>query len=154
MPQKIGAIEYVGSPFHVHFGDKFKPRCILIKNAYDNHDLHFQTISRVTVKASGMDALRNENLRAGDQVKLRMELSEGEKHDWHKIKREALQYLAAQGVAVHGVELLVKPSVRRVVLGDVEQHSGVKKTPYDEVVRFVDAESLSGDVLTVGLELI
>lgn len=151
VPQIIGNVEYIGSPYHVHFGDAFRPRCVLIERDGNLVDLHFETISRVTVKATSLRELRKQKFKAGDQVKLRVELAESEKHEWSRIRREAMTILQESGVEVHGVELIVKKSERRL-LNDVEP---VKKfSPGDSVLRFVMDEELGGEALDVAMEVL
>lgn len=152
VPQVIGDVEYVGSPYHVHFGDKFKPRCVLLESERRAVDLHFETISRVTIKVRGIDELRRLKFRPGDQVKLRIELSEADKHGWSKIKRQGADWLIEQGCSVHGVELIVVKSSRRRVEG-LSGHQPAH-SPSEAVTRFVEAEELGGDALDIAMELI
>lgn len=155
VPQTVGVIEYVGSPYHVHFGDKFKPRVILLHSKGEAEDIHLPNVQRLTVKVGSVPELRRIELQRGDHVKLRMELAESEKHAWLKIKREALEVLKAAGVEVYGVELLVKKARRRVVLGD-DAASGPRtvRSLEDHIAAFVVAESLGGDALEVGLDIV
>lgn len=149
VPQVIGPIEYVGSPYHVHFGDSFKPRCVLLERGGRAVDLHFQTISRVTEVVTP-NTLRKLDMRKGDQVKLRVELHESEKHDWARIRREAIEKLTKQGVEVQGVELILKKSTRRTLNEDRK----VNHSPSDAVHRFVMDEELGGEALDAALEII
>lgn len=152
VPQVIGGVEYVGSPFHVHFGDRFKPRCVLIERGGRAVDLHFDTISRVTVHVANLRELKREKFTKGDQIKLRVELTEAEKHEWQRIRRECVEHLKSEGVEVHGVELIVKKSSRRVVNG--EPTRAVRRTPEDTVLRYVESEELGGDALDIALEIV
>lgn len=154
VPQVIGGVEYVGSPYHVHFGDNFKPRCVLLESKRRAVDLHFETISRVTVKVGSLDELynRRDEFKAGDQVKLRIELSEADKHGWSKTKRQAANWLLEQGCLVHGVELIVVKSTRRRVDG-LSGHQPCY-SPSEAITRFVEAEALGGDALEIAMEVI
>jgi len=148
----LGEVEYVGSPYHVHMGDAFRPRCVLLERNGNPVDLHFETISRVTVKVTSLDELRKLKVRAGDQVKLRVELSPADRHEWAAVRREAQSLLKAKGVEVNGVELVAPKSRRRIPLLD-----GIparRESPEDSVVRFVEREELGGATLDVGLELL
>lgn len=152
VPQVIGPVEYCGSPYHVHFGDKFKPRCVLIEKGGRTVDLHFETISRVVVKVSSLRELKRMTFRAGDQVKLRIELSEAEKHEWSKLRRECVNFLKDAGVVVASVELIVKRSSRRLLEG--LSTGRVSHSPADELKRFVMAEELGADALDFGLNIL
>ncbi len=151
VPQVCGPITYVGSPYQVHFGDDFKPRCILLEHGGREVDLHFETISRRAVTVSSLRQLRRQDFRRGDQVKLTVELSESEKHDWQKIKREALAILKAADVEVHGMKLSVKAGGTRLVAAKA---GGPVLSPRDVVQRFIDAEELGGETYDAALEVI
>lgn len=152
VPQVIGGLTYVGSPYHVHFGDNFTPRCILLDKQGKQHDLHFETISRVVVKVSSLRELQRGYHKPGDQVKLRVELAESEKHQWAKIRREALIILTEQKVEVHGIELIVVKSTKRVVLGGRPTRASF--SPQESVLRFVEREELGGDILDAALDIL
>lgn len=151
VPQTIGGLTYVGSPYHVHFGDNFKPRAILLDRNGVEHDLHFETIKRVVIKATSLQELRRKRLRAGDQVKLRVELSEAEKHQWHRIRREAVEYLEACQVSVHGVELIVAKANKRVEVGGRQGRALL--SPQELITRFVDREELGANILDAALDI-
>lgn len=151
VPQTIGGLTYVGSPYHVHFGDNFKPRAILLDRNGVEHDLHFETIKRVVIKVTNLQELRRKRLRAGDQVKLRVELSEAEKHQWHRIRREAVEYLEACQVSVHGVELIVAKANKRVEVGGRQGRALL--SPQELITRFVDREELGANILDAALDI-
>lgn len=151
VPQIIKGVEYVGSPYHVHFGDRFTPRVVLLDRRNRPVDIHFKTISRVTVTVPSLRELKRLEFRPGDQVKLRMELSEADKHDWSRIRRLAVDHLKHEQVEVHGVELLVK-KVGGVDLVEAPQITSIN--PADAVYRFCATQELGGDALDTGLELI
>ncbi len=152
VPQVIRDVEYVGSPYHVHFGDDFIPRAVLLDRNGKASDLHYETIRRITLKVSSLRELRRAKFRAGDQVKLRIELTEAEKHEWSRIRREALAILKEAEVVISGIELIVIKSTRRISLE--ESRASKHLTPADAVTRFVESEELGGDALDVALDII
>jgi DNA repair exonuclease SbcCD nuclease subunit len=152
VPQVVKGVEYVGSPYHVHFGDSFKPRAVLLEHGGRPVDLHFETISRVSVTVTSLRQLYALKLRSRDQIKLTFEMSEAEKHDWQKIKRTALTYLEEQGVEVHGLKLAVKKSARRLLTAS--NQSGPAYSPAQAVERFVGAEELGGEALDAAMEVL
>jgi len=151
VPQVIGNIEYVGSPYHVHFGDAFKPRCILIQRTRRPLDLHFETISRVTVRVPSVRELKRKEFRSGDQVKLRIELGADERHGWAAIRRDASRWLADQGVVIAAIELVAaKDETRR----RLEANRAERKSAPAAIEQFVLAEGLGGSVLEAGLQIL
>lgn len=152
VPQVIKGVEYVGSPYHVHFGDEFKPRAVLIERNRNAVDLHFETIRRVTIKVAGLRELRKLKFRSGDQVKLRVELSEAEAHDWSRIRREAAAILREAEVVIAGIELIVVKVNRRISLRESRKRQAL--SPADSILRFVETEELGAEALDAAMEII
>ena len=152
VPQVIGGLTYIGSPFHVHFGDRFKPRCILLDRQGKQSDLHFETIDRVTMTVSSLEELKRKRFKPGDQVKLRVELPERDAHRWAAIRREAVDRLTDQGAEVHGVELNVVKAGKRVELGGRQARASF--TPQESIQRFVERESLGAESLDAALDIV
>lgn len=151
VPQTIGNLTYVGSPYHVHFGDAFKPRCILLDENGREKDLHFKTVSRVVVNVMSLRALHDLNLRRGDQVKLRYTLGEMSKHMWQEIRREAVAILEDYGVEVHGVELKVlKAGPARISPGEEVTR---RFSPDDAMMHFVEREEWGGRAYEAALRI-
>lgn len=153
VPQKIGPVEYIGSPYHVHFGDRFKPRCLLIDRKLRQHDLHFETISRIAITAQGVDDLRRLKLRPGDQVKVKVKLAEAEAPEWSARRRAIADYLRRQEVELHGIELEVEKSarvLRRLLPGQASR----KVSAPDAVLGFVERNALGADAADAGLEIL
>ena len=142
VPQQVKNLTYVGSPYHVHFGDDFKPRCILIGKDRAESSLHFKTIKRVAARVASLQALYRLDLTGGDQIKLSISLDESEKHGWSKIRRVALEYLAGLKVDVHGIELIVVKANRRVLVGADTKRRALSAP--EAVLRFVEHEELGG----------
>lgn len=156
VPQTINGVEYVGSPYHVHFGDAFKPRCVLIDSRGDASSLHFRSISRITLDAASGDVGRlaeMHKLRAGDQLKVRLHLGADELGEWHARKRAVVDELKNVGVELFGVELVPPKTRRRFNEAVSSQHAAFSR-PEDLVLDFVNRESLGADALDVGLELL
>ena len=156
VPQVLGDIEYIGSPYHVHFGDRFKPRAVLLDSRGRAHDLHFPTISRFTLSVSSISELKRQcaDLKQGDQVKLRMKLTEADKHSWLTMRREAVAMLKDRGAEVCDVELMLERTQRRLISGPRESMVRSGYSDADAVLRYVLAEELGADALDLGLGLL
>lgn len=153
VPQRIGVVEYVGSPYHVHFGDSFIPRCVLLRRGAPAVDLHFESPRRVMLTVDGLQDPKLVGMVAGDHVKLRIRLHPSEHHEWLSIKARALDLLKRRGVECHGIELVssvarkrLQPAGRRRVL--------LSASPEQQVMAHVAAEEWGGDALDMGLELL
>lgn len=149
VPQVIGPIEYVGSPYHVHFGDRFRPRCILLREDGTTKDFRYPTINRMTVDVESVEDLAAERLHPGDQVKVRAHLQRHELHEWLAIRRRLAEILAKKEVSCHGIELVAPKIVARVSVKG--QRTG---SPSRILTEYVEREDWGGDMLDTGLELL
>jgi UDP-2,3-diacylglucosamine pyrophosphatase LpxH len=154
VPQEIGVVEYVGSPYHVHFGDAFRGRCIVIDRKRKAYDLHFETISRLAVKVSGLRELKKRDIRSGDHVKLTVRLPASDLHDWKRIRRDCSDYLRSVGAEIHGLHLETTRERVRFVGTEGGISAPVSLAPTAVVTRFVIDEELGGDMLDVGLDIV
>lgn len=150
----FGRVEYVGSPYHVHFGDNFKPRCILLEAGGRAVDLPVPGMpKRVSVRCDSMNRLRSFYWQEGDQAKVRLELTPELRHEWATMRREVTAFLRSRGVHVHGVELVpVGGDGRRITHSRAERMTSM--SPADAIERFVVDEELGGDALQIGLDFL
>lgn len=154
VPQVIGPVEYIGSPYHVHFGDSFTPRCVELDRKGKAHDLHFPSIRRRAVRIQALADLKRLDLREGDQAKLVISLTQAEKHEWSRLQREASAWFRDHGIVCQGIRLeLERP--RRHLIYDGE-HPPVPEASDEAgaVLRFVEAEDLGPEALDAGLEIL
>lgn len=75
VPQTLGALCYVGAPYHIKFGDDYEPRVILCKNGVTKN-LRFPAPRKLLIEAEPDDfAVKiRAAVESGDQVKLRISL--------------------------------------------------------------------------------
>lgn len=157
VPQHLGMVEYVGSPYHVHFGDKFTPRCVLLDRRGRPEDLFFQSIRRVHMKVTSPADFKRQalGLDPGDHLKLTLQMTQADKHEWKKLRRELVGLAAEKRLVLHGVKLEASGPARRLLDGTQANPPGrARHSPVDRLVRFVEAEGLPADVLDVGLDLL
>lgn len=153
VPQVIGPVEYIGSPYHVHFGDDFDPRLVLIEKGGRAVDLHYREAPRrVAVRVPSLRELNRKLLFAkpGDMMKVVVELNDAEKHEWSKIRREAQGMLREARVDLHGLEMEVMRSDRRITASAPER---LKLSPEAILRRYVEDEGIGGDAYDIALEV-
>lgn len=158
VPQVIRHVEYVGSPYHVHFGDSFDPRCILIDKRGKPRDLQFKTLRRFVLnlawKSNGLDHRALLKTAPGDQVKARVRLDRADLALWPRVKREATRLIEQAEVELMGLELVISGQDAREVVG-MGGHKGVALlSDPDAISRFCEVEDLGGEALDLGLEVI
>lgn len=147
------AVTYVGSPYHVHFGDDFSPRVMMLDRRCREHWLtDFKTPRRVSLKAKSLRAVKSLDLDPGDQIKLKFELPVEDHHRWAAIKREAIEILESRDVIVEGIELLSNKPDSRIT--SENQPAQAQLSTATLVTDFAHAEGLPGDVLDIGLDLL
>lgn len=150
VPQIVGDIEYVGSPYHVHFGDEYKPRVILL-NDKSATDLHFPTIKKQVIRMRDLEDLPLlEGFKDGDQVKVVMTLQRKDLPDWETYRAAVINACKKAGVDLCGVELDVANSSERNLVETIAPVS----TPEDIFAEFCKREKVTGRTKKVGKELL
>jgi hypothetical protein len=104
VPQRVGAVEYVGAPYPVRFGDKFRGRVLALGRG-GREEWHFPTIRKAKLAVTSVAGLARGWLRKGDQLRVELSLPKSERHDWHRHREEIQQWCERKGVVLRGVEL-------------------------------------------------
>src|ERR1700692_2701397 len=101
-PQYCGVVSYVGSPYHVRFGDDYTPRVLLIKDGKEQN-LYFDAPRKWSLMVRDEDdILHNENLRSGDQAKITIEMTREEVVEHGAHKKRVLDACKEVGLEVYG----------------------------------------------------
>lgn len=158
VPQTLGIkdgpqVTYVGSPYHVHFGDDFKPRIMMLdRRCREQWYSDLKTPKRVSLKLASLRDLERLDVEAGDQIKLRFNLAPEDRHRWQAIKREALAAMHERGVLVEGIQLVAGSPAERIK--GVRDQALRNLFPVDVIEEFARQEELPGDALEIGLNLL
>lgn len=110
VPQRCGDVVYVGSPFHVRFGDKFIPRVLLLKDGKEI-DLHFPAPKKLSLRIRSLDEMPK--LNKGDQVKVTLELTRSEAVEWVNHKKSILDHCKQHGIEVYGIETEISEGAKQ-----------------------------------------
>jgi DNA repair exonuclease SbcCD nuclease subunit len=147
-PQHTDKITYVGSPYHIRFGDDFQPRCLLVKGDMEL-TLHFDCPRKwkLTVRDAEEITL-NKDLREGDQVKVTVELAREEAVEWQNYKKQVREACEKRGLEVFAINLKVNTHKKKTK--DVK----VSATPADIVTSFCKSEGVGSQVREAGLSII
>lgn len=152
VPQDIGAVRYVGSPYHVHFGDKFVPRCIVLDREGRESSIYYKTISRVMVRGTYDDVVDQlRTLKHGDQIKVSLDLPSSDRSSWLQLKSSVKGLCADLGLSLNEVSIV--PRVHRRIVLQRADRVATNSSPERVVTEFVKQEDLGGDVLDAGLTL-
>ena len=145
-------VEYIGAPYPVRFGDKFEPRAVLIENFRTAKSLPIPSIQRLTLTVTpAKPDIPLKTLREGDQVKIRIRLTQSEYGDWAQLKRKVVATCAEAKVELCGLEL--EKVENRIKLRTVATPTNVK-TSEQVLTAFCSNNKLSKEVSSAGVKLL
>ncbi len=86
VPQQLGPITYIGCPYHIHYGDKFEPRMLLLNRKFETQDVQFPAPRKFMLDLSHGRELREirREFRSGDRAKVRIHLPRSGFVHWPK----------------------------------------------------------------------
>lgn len=106
VPQKIGCVEYVGSPYPVAFGDSFTPRVVVISDNFQTvKTIEAPAIKRLRLKIRRSKELMGLDIKPGDQAKIELTLSREYFADWDRYKTNIMRRANELGLQVFSLEL-------------------------------------------------
>lgn len=142
-------LTYVGSPYHVRFGDNFTPRCLLVRGE-KQEDLHFPCLSKWSLTIRDADELfAHPDLKKGDQIKITIQLTREEVVGWDAHKQRVLAACKELGLEVFGVGMDVATNTPDRIKADV-----VATTPTDIFDSFCKSEGVAANIKQAGRELL
>ena len=107
VPQQLGPITYVGCPYHIHYGDKFEPRVLLLNRRFDIQDVQFPAPRKFMLDLNHGDELNKmrRKLQGGDRAKVRIHLSRSEFGSWPRHRDRVRKTAKKIGITLHSVIL-------------------------------------------------
>lgn len=147
VPQVRGKVEYVGSPYHVRFGDKFVPRCVWLDAKGAAHDLHFPSPRRWMLNFEDEKSA----VRKGDQVKVRVKLTRSEYGQWKDRKKEVEEWAKRASAELVSVEL-VPTADKGKPMGKPKPTKS--KTPQELLDEFCRKSKVTAAVAKAGKEML
>lgn len=152
VPQDIGNITYVGSPYPVYFGDNFTPRVFLDTDGILT-DLQYPCIKRAHVQINHPSELLNQSLLAKDQLKVTLHSHPSEIHLWHEFKKEIKKICVDKEFVLCSSEMKIERSIDREGVTKKEDIKNIESK--EEVLsRFIDKEKLDKKYMDVAKEFI
>ena len=146
MPQEIGGVEYIGSPYPNYFGDEFQGRVVLIESLGEESDLEYPCLTKWSLRIKDPIDLEEVDFEEGDQAKITIEMHPTYFPDWPQIRKEIKEYCEKEKVQLFGLEMIPeKPKAGRVRR---KRATAVKKikveSPEKVLGRFITQEALDG----------
>jgi DNA repair exonuclease SbcCD nuclease subunit len=148
VPQKLGQVTYVGSPYSVDFGDDFEPRILLLENNRAR-SIPCDGVQKRLVNVQSLKALHEyRGLTKGDILKIKIRVTQQEK--WPEVRQAARAWGDKNGYWVYSVIPVMDQAQK--AKSDVRGQS-VRKSDRDLVQEFARARGLSERVVKTALFL-
>lgn len=151
-PQRIGGIEYVGSPYPIKFGDDYKTRMLLLNNdmSIKREIIITNNIRRAVLTIGNMNELAHAELRRGDQVRIHYKLALDDVKLWPGIRDQIREWAINHDILLVSIDTIVEFGSGK------RQRRSVESThdPLTVFRAFSEAEQLSGDIVRSGLEML
>lgn len=153
VPQKLGSVTYVGSPYTIDFGDDFEPRVLLIKDGkLLSIPCEGPQKRLIEVKAGELPSHKiTDQISPGDILKIRVELGVGHYAKWAEFKDGIYNWGAKHGYVIHLVQPLTKKNT--TVAKKATKRQAPKSDPAI-VKTFAQHRDLDEPTLKVGLKLV
>ncbi|MDK1290121.1 metallophosphoesterase [Pseudoalteromonas umbrosa] len=152
-PQRHGKLEYIASPYHVHFGDLFEPRVVMLEDDATTiaKELYFPAPQRVTLRVKDVDELTDYDLQPGDQVKVHLTLAQSDVHLWNTYKKRIKAHCVKNNWQFHGCQLHVEKLAVSQKQSDAHTQSAAElkavASPQETLLRFAKTQALQGELL-------
>ncbi len=104
VPQQMHNLIYVGSPYHIHFGDSFIPRVLFLPEEGESMELFPKFPSRLMLNLLSVTDLETRDFKKGDQCKLNIVVSSEQWPNWPKIRQEFMEKCNELGLELYGIE--------------------------------------------------
>jgi DNA repair exonuclease SbcCD nuclease subunit len=146
-PQGGEHLEYVGAPYHIRFGDEYKPHCLLV-DKLGVSELFFDAPRKLKLVIRDAEELLSiKELRKHDQVKIVVEVAREETIAWKEIKHAVLCTCKDLELYVHSVSLRINTTKKKL------KNVKLTKDPIEIFDAFSKAEGLSKHVKQAGLKM-
>ncbi len=110
IPQTVGPVKYVGSPYQIKFGDEFEGRVLVYDTTKSRHKAHkFPCLRKWTFEVTGIDELESQMEQVGerDMVKVRLNIPRRDIPDSGALRRQVFEIAQGKGAVVSSVTLRV-----------------------------------------------
>jgi hypothetical protein len=146
VPQKLGPVTYVGSPYAVDFGDRFQPRVLLLTEGQIPKTIPVPGPQKRLVVLTERHQQYPEDVETGDVVKVRIVLAHGSTTSRAEWREAAHAWADKAGVVLYTVEI-VAPKAERL------ERTDPSRTRTDEQLVRAYATKMGKDKTTVAVGL-
>lgn len=148
-PQSLGKLTYVGSPYHVDFGDAFDPRVLLWSGARLESLRVFGPQKQLVDITTIADLLKLNRFDKGDIVKVRLEVDSYD--EWPEAKKEIEAWAHKKGVVLH----LAQPVIASATAAAKRVTPEFERLTDNEILEaYAKKHDLSSAYVSVGLKFL
>lgn len=149
-PQIIGElVEYVGAPYHIRFGDQYKPRVMHINDQGARSDLYYPAPLKRVYDITSLSDLDDLPIDHNQYAKIRVHLDRGELTDWPLIQDAIRQLSENAGWKEVRAELVIKQGDQKI--GRTESD---RKSPEELVEEYVKRHNGNDQHIETGKSLL
>lgn len=155
MPQIVGRVMYVGSPYPTTFGEEHTGQMLVVEKVSGEpwvSSLPLDHIRKVTIGISCLAQLADIDLHMGDHVKVQVSLRRSEFGSWLEMKQAIINWAEDKSVHLYGVTMVPVKERERVRLTNTPAKIvGGTTEVFDQ---FCNLNSHAGNLRKVGMELV
>lgn len=154
VPQVVGNVTYIGTPYPVAFGDHYTPRAVLLRDG-GMDSVTMKTIQKLSISIEHPDELENWKIYKGDQAIVKVTLPESDLHNWIKYRNQVKAYFKDIGADLHDLKLKKIESAKdKTKPGTKDSQTILTWDKEDVLKKFATSEKLSKESLAIGMELL
>lgn len=150
-PQNKRNVTYIGTPYHVYFGDSYDSRCIILdSNGSISISLADKFIRKYKVELCASTGIESfDQLRENDQLKIIYNAQREEVSDWNDISVNISNYCAEHKYRIKSIELQI--------ISEDGEHQKIKRIKADEDLlykSYVETNSLPDEYVEIGRKIL
>lgn len=149
VPQTFGKITHVGAPYTVHFGDRFDPRVLRLEGE-TMRSIPCEGPRKVLVEVDSLASLREQEVNAGDLVKVRFRVAANDYDKWPDTRQKIAEWAGREDVILASVQPLAAVEKTKR-----DSQRPVAKRTDDDIIRAYCQRHRVGDkTLQTGLKIV
>jgi len=153
VPQHLSQVLYCGAPYHVHFGDSYTPRVLLVSDTKRVRSLKISRFPRRwSVKIKMLKELQRLDVSEGDQLKCTIQIIPSTLTSWQDLKRKVEQWCIKKKIDLVGTHLDTS-GLQQAITASVGP-AVLASTPVEILRRYAKLKRLDDRTLNYAINLL
>lgn len=145
---------YVGAPYHINYGDNYKPRLIHVDNSGKWVPVYFDTVNKFVLEIEhGQINPLPMRPKSGDMVKVRVHVDHRDLENWDKYKRNIEKLCDKEDWLLGGIEVIQNRHSERNDNDSLNNHGKSDLDRFEDFCNLKDIK-LNTTTLNVGRKLL